>query len=229
MKRILGGTLAGILALGLAAATPAQAQETHNPVIFIHGYGGSSSDVSAIKPNLVANGYTESEIYSLSFTNDLGNKTIAGKLATLVDDVRTKTGAAKVDLIGYSMGSLSSRYYLKSLGGTAKVEHWVSISGPNHGTSQAAWCWLVTSSAGCPQMAPNSTFLADLNAGDETPGDTKYATWVSHCDDVIDPPSSTLLSGATNTWTSACLTHSGILRNADVAKGIATFFADATS
>lgn len=229
MKRVLAGTVAGLLALAALGNAPAVAQASHNPVIFIHGYGGSSSDVSAIKPNLVANGYSESEIYSLPFTNDLSNQTIAARLSTLVDTVRADTGVAKVDLIGFSMGSLSSRYYLKSLGGTAKVEHWVSIAGPNHGTSQAYWCWLVTSSKGCPQMAPSSTFLANLNSGDETPGDVKYATWVSRCDDVIDPPSTTLLDGATNTWMEACLTHTGTLRNADVAAGIADFFADATS
>lgn len=228
MKRVLAGTAAGLICLGLASAAPAQAESTHNPVIFIHGYGGSSSDVSAIKPNLVANGYAESEIYSLAFTNDLSNQTIAAKLSTLVDTVRTNTGADKVDLIGYSMGSLSSRYYIKSLGGDVKVEHWVSIAGPNHGTSQAYWCWVVTSSKGCPQMAPNSTFLKNLNADDETPGDVKYATWVSKCDDVIDPPSSTILTGAQNTWTPNCLTHSGIVKDAAVAKGIATFFGAVT-
>ena len=47
-----------------------------------------------------------------------------------------------------------------------------------------------------------------LNSGDETPGDVRYGTWWSPCDEVINPDSSILLSGATNTRT-ACILHSG--------------------
>jgi triacylglycerol lipase len=38
-------------------------------------------------------------------------------------------------------GGLSSRYYLKNLGGQASVDEWVSIAGPNHGTGTANACF----------------------------------------------------------------------------------------
>ncbi|MFD4241002.1 hypothetical protein ACFWP3_05290 [Streptomyces sp. NPDC058525] len=50
-------------------------------------------------------------------------------------------------------------------------------------------------------MRPGSRFLNALNAGDETPGTPRYATWGSPCDLVINPSSSVALSGALNSTT----------------------------
>jgi hypothetical protein len=61
-----------------------------------------------------------------------------------------------------------------------------------------------------PCVRIGSTFLNDLNAGDETPGTVKWWTWWSPCDEVINPDSSVALTGATNTQT-ACLSHSALL------------------
>jgi triacylglycerol lipase len=58
-------------------------------------------------------------------------------------------------------------------------------------------------------MRRGSSFLNALNSVDETPGTVRYGTWWSPCDEVINPDSSVLLSGATNTQT-ACLSHSGV-------------------
>jgi triacylglycerol lipase len=64
-------------------------------------------------------------------------------------------------------------------------------------------------------MRPGSSFLSALNSGDETPGAVNYGTWWSPCDEVINPDSSILLSGATNTRT-ACILHSGYLSSSTV-------------
>ena len=64
-------------------------------------------------------------------------------------------------------------------------------------------------------MRPGSSFLTALNSGDETPGATRYGTWWSPCDEVINPDSSVPLSGATNTQT-ACMSHSALRENATV-------------
>jgi triacylglycerol lipase len=64
-------------------------------------------------------------------------------------------------------------------------------------------------------MRPGSTFLTELNAGDETPGTPRYATWWSPCDEIINPDNSVLLSGATNTQT-ACISHNALLTDATV-------------
>ena len=54
-----------------------------------------------------------------------------------------------VDVVTHSMGGLSSRYYLKNLGGTANGDDWVSIGGPTTapGRRPRARCW--RRAAGC--------------------------------------------------------------------------------
>ena len=64
-------------------------------------------------------------------------------------------------------------------------------------------------------MRPNSAFLNALNQDDETWGSPRYATWWSNCDEVINPQSSVLLVGATNTQT-ACISHSQLHEDAGV-------------
>ncbi|MFJ4525623.1 hypothetical protein ACIP4Y_32555 [Streptomyces sp. NPDC088810] len=102
-------------------------------------------------------------------------------------------------------------YYLKNLAGTSKVDAWVSLGGPNHGTDSANSCF----DTSCTEMRIGSNFLAALDSGDETPGSPRYATWWSPCDTVINPDSSVSLSGATNTQTT-CLSHTDLLIDATV-------------
>jgi triacylglycerol lipase len=139
-------------------------------------------------------------------------------VANRVAQIKAATGAAKVDIITHSMGGLSTRYYLKNLGGTANVDDWVSLGGPNHGTGWAYLCFTTP----CVQMRPGSSFLNALNATDETPGSVNYGTWWSPCDEVINPDESTVLSGATNTKTS-CIFHSSHLTNSTVYGQVRTF------
>ena len=121
-----------------------------------------------------------------------------------VDKIIANTGATKVDIIAFSMGSISSRYYLKNLGGTAKVDAWVSLAGPNHGTDAVEndQCNFTP----CREIIPGSSFLAALNAIDETPGLVRYGTWRSPCDTTINPDESVILTGATNTMV-GCIQH----------------------
>jgi triacylglycerol lipase len=159
-----------------------------------------------------ADGWTAAELNNWSYNTSQSNATTAGQIQTKVNQILTATGAAKVDLISHSMGGLSTRYYVKNLGGGAKVDDWVSLGGPNHGTNTANFCF----STACSEMRIGSTFLNNLNAGDETPGTTvNWLTWWSPCDEVINPDSSVALSGATNRQT-ACLSHSALHEDATV-------------
>lgn len=221
MKRLIA-TLAALIVSGTFTAAPAQAESAaadRNPVIYVHGFGGSATEFDNIKPAFRDAGYTDSQLYALDFNNTQNNQTTAKQLSTKVDEILSRTGASKVDIFAFSMGSLSSRYYIKNLGGTAKVGHWFSVAGPNHGTSQASWCWVIGDWT-CYQMAPNSSFLRELNSGDESPGDVKYFTTISNCDDVIDPRNSTAITGATNTRTADCLKHNQTPGNANVLREI---------
>jgi triacylglycerol lipase len=184
---------------------------THNPILFVHGWSESSSIWNTDISRFQADGWTSAELNNWSYNTSQSNVTTAQQLSTKVDQILANTGATKVDIVTHSMGALSSRYYIKNLGGGAKVDDWVSLGGPNHGTDTANIC----TQASCVEMRQGSTFLNNLNAGDETPGAVAYGTWWSPCDEIINPDSSVALSGASNTQT-ACMSHASLYSDATV-------------
>ncbi|MEH0421626.1 esterase/lipase family protein [Streptomyces sp. B21-083] len=206
MRRITAAVSAAVSAMLLSlslSATPAQAA-THNPIVFVHGISSSSSSWNDWVADFKADGYTASELDAWSYSWSQSNVTTAQQLATEVKRVLAATGASKVDLVVHSMGTLSARYYLKNLGGTAYVDDFVSTAGTNHGTTLAGWCaWIYTS---CSEMNTGSSFLTSLNSGDETPGSVSYASYWSNCDEALTPDTTAILSGATNVEV-GCISH----------------------
>lgn len=83
---------------------------------------------------------------------------LAGQVEAFVE-ARIPAGSP-LDLVGFSMGGVVSRYYLQRLGGLERVRRFVSISAPHHGTLTAHLRRL----PGALQMRPNSAFLRDLDS-----------------------------------------------------------------
>ena len=114
-----------------------------------------------------ADGWTAAQTNNWSYNTAQSNVTTAGQVSTKVDQIRVGDrgceGRHRHPLDGRPVESLLP----KNLGGTAKVDEWVSLGGPNHGTSTALPCFWNTS---CFEMQPGSSFLNALNSGDETPG-----------------------------------------------------------
>src|SRR5215208_1748762 len=109
---------------------------THNPILFVHCWNSSSSTWNTMVSRFQADGWSTPELNNWSYNYSQSNATTASQIAT------------KVDLISHSMGGLSTRYYVKNLGGGAKVDDWVSLGGPNHGTDTANFCF----STACSEM-----------------------------------------------------------------------------
>ncbi|MFE9452918.1 esterase/lipase family protein [Streptomyces sp. NPDC006739] len=207
-----------LLSLPLTAS-PAHAA-SHDPIVFVHGISSSASTWDDWVADFEADGYSSSQLFAWSYDWTQSNATTARQLATEVKTVLAKTGAAKVDLVVHSMGALSGRYYLKNLGGTAYVDHFVSTAGVNHGTSVASLCgWLYTS---CEEMETDSSFLKALNSGDETPGSVAYAAYWSNCDAAIDPDSSAELSGASDVGV-GCVSHENMNNDHGVYEQVRAF------
>lgn len=216
---LLALTLTAALGGLAATATPARAA-TPDPVVFVHGFSGAAWNWADMAADFRADGWPADRVVVWQYNSAQSNATTAGQLRALVDDVRSRTGAAKVDIVTHSMGGLSSRWYLKFLGGTAAVDDWVSIGGPNHGTNLAGFCSIAITS--CKEMSFDSSFLTTLNAGDETPGSVNYGTLWSPCDEIINPDTSTVLSGAVNTRL-GCVGHLSLLISNDVSQRTRTF------
>ncbi|MGW7056712.1 esterase/lipase family protein [Streptomyces sp. NPDC054887] len=212
MKKSVLPTAVVSLVLTLAAVSPTHAAAdsstfgpASHPILFVHGYNSSGSYWNTMADEFRGDGWPSSHLRQWSYDTRQSNATTAQQIVTEVDRLLDATGATKVDIVTHSMGGLSSRYYAKNLGGTQKMDAWVSLGGPNHGTDWANGCYHQS----CVEMRIGSDFLGKLNSGDETPGSPRYATWWSPCDTVINPDSSVALSGAANTRT-ACLGHNAL-------------------
>jgi triacylglycerol lipase len=209
-----------VLAVPSSAGKPTKPTEptaSHRPILFVHGWNSSGATWDTMIANFKAAGYTDAQLHRWSYNTSQSNATTAQEIKTRVDSIRSTTGADKVDIIAHSMGSLSSRYYLKNLGGDLLVDDWISMGGPNHGTDTANYCF----STACSEMRIDSSFLAALNSVDESPGTPAYATYWSACDTVINPDSSVSVSGATNTQT-ACVSHGALITDSQVFAAVRT-------
>lgn len=209
--RVFVSLLAVCLA-GTALAPAAASAVEVDPILFVHGFARSASDWNTMIDRFETDGWPASRLSPYTYDTAKSNKKSAkGDVEPRVDNLLKETGASKVDIVTHSMGGLNSRWYIKFLTGETKVDEWVSLGGPNHGTSTANFCFTIS----CFEMRIGSTFLEELNAGDETPGPVNYGTWWSPCDEIIIPNSSVALEGATNTKT-ACISHLGLLEDKTV-------------
>jgi Lipase (class 2) len=169
-------------------------QKGHNPILFIHGFNGSKATFATFVKWFEGDGWAPKRLHNWAYNSGKSNIKVAERVSTEVNKFLTETGAKTVDIVTHSMGGLSGRYYVKNLGGDKKVDDFVSIGGPNHGTWTALLCWDFFNS--CKDMLPKSKFLNELNAGGDVPGGIRYGTWGSECDKVIRPPHSVTLTGA---------------------------------
>ncbi|MEU6237624.1 triacylglycerol lipase [Kitasatospora sp. NPDC047058] len=150
-----------------AAAAPGPAVPAAgapNPVIFVHGRNADPGVWSGMIDSFRAGGYPADRLFAWGYDSSQStDEVLSARLAAYVDGVLQRTGAARVDLVAHSLGSLPTRWYVKFGGGAAKVGHWVSLAGPNHGTTVAWLCAL--RDQGCRDMTPGSYVLSRLNRG----------------------------------------------------------------
>lgn len=128
-----------------------------NPVILIHGIWDTKAIFSKMSARLTELGWC---VYSLNLTpNDgsLGLDSLAKQLADYISETFDPEQA--IDIVGYSMGGIVSRYYVQRLGGINRVQRFITISSPHKGTLTAYSLPL----PGYLDMRPDSGLLRDLN------------------------------------------------------------------
>ena len=107
-----------------------------------------------------------------------------------VEKLRAATGAARVVLVGHSMGGLAARVYLRKHG-DAHVARIVTLASPHHGTIFGR----VGHSRNARQMARGSRFIQQVAAHDRGRW-TRFTTVVTRDDNLVVPRSSPLLPGS---------------------------------
>ncbi|WP_415638973.1 esterase/lipase family protein, partial [Prescottella defluvii] len=176
-----------------------------NPVVLVHGSDSDSySDWAALSPLLAARGFC---VFTLNYGADgtLGKYARADivrsarEVGEFVAQVRGATGAATVDLVGYSQGATVARYFVNRLDGAAAVEHWVGVASPTYGGIMFGLVPLLRllpkpdrivealTSEAISQQMQGSPFLTALNDGGDTVPGPEYTTIGSRFDEMIQP------------------------------------------
>lgn len=103
------------------------------PIIVLHGYAQNRAIFVPLACALRRAGL--GPIYGFEYWT-LGRVAAgARQLGWFIDEVRERTGAAEVDLVGHSMGGVVARYYAAIAGGDAVVRNLVTIGSPHGGTT----------------------------------------------------------------------------------------------
>jgi triacylglycerol lipase len=128
-----------------------------NPVVLVHGLYDTSVKFKTLAAYLENKGWS---VYRLNLIPNDGTgclKQLAQQLAEFVN--HNFSPEQKIDLVGFSMGGLVTRFYLQRLGGIEHFQRYISISAPNQGTIVA----YAQSLEGIKQMRPGSALIQDIN------------------------------------------------------------------
>jgi triacylglycerol esterase/lipase EstA (alpha/beta hydrolase family) len=185
------------------------------PVVLVHGTFADMSDSwQALSPLLVDHGYC---VFALNYGSRVGSGRLgiyaigsiqasARQLSAFVARVLAATRSAQVDIVGHSQGGMMPRYYIKFLGGAAKVHTLVGLAPSNHGTTLAGLLNLAKAFPGatrlvralcpaCGEQLRGSAFLRKLGAGGDTVPGVRYTVIQSRNDEVVTPYASAFLLG----------------------------------
>jgi len=147
------------------------------PVLFVHGNGDHAALWITTAWRMESNGVSRERMFAINFTDPLAraddtkpepNKSSSEdqrrELGEAIQELKRRTGASRVALVGNSRGGNSIRSYIKS-GGAADVSHAVLCGVPNHGV----YDW---ESGLNNEFNGRGPFLRGLNEGESevTPG-----------------------------------------------------------
>ncbi|MGH3948561.1 MAG: esterase/lipase family protein [Pseudonocardiaceae bacterium] len=194
-----------------------------NPVVLVHGLSANQTvNWQTFSPLLANEGYC---VFTLTYgTKDNVASPVyqpggldpmeesAEEFAAFVSKVLAATGAAKVDLLGHSEGTLMPSYYVRFLGGSSAVDNYVSLTPLWEGTTLlgldslygygeafgfkpvvdgafAPWC------GSCTQFLRGSDFLKALHARGIFDPQVTYTNIVTRYDQVVVPYTSGIAEG----------------------------------
>jgi len=121
---------------GPAAATTARGAAnvaTVRPIVFLHGFFGSGSQLQTQAKRFASNGYPAASLEandydSLFFTNS--REQVFAAVDARIARLKAATGAAQVDLVGHSLGTAMAQEYLNSSAArAASVAHYANLDG----------------------------------------------------------------------------------------------------
>ena len=185
--------------------------EHPNPVVLVHGTDATAySDWAGFSPILQAAGFC---VFAINYGASPDGKSngygviedSAAQLKSMTATILDATGAAAVDVVGYSQGAAVARYFVNRLGGADVVDRWVGIASPTYGGTMYGVAPVVQAvpgatglvadefGPGLAQLMAGSHFLENLNAGGDTVPGVDYTSIATKVDEVIQPYTNALL------------------------------------
>lgn len=183
------------------------------PVVLVHGTGAQmATNWRYLSPSLKAAGYC---VFAFNYGGPPAFGFLwargpvadsAQELSEFVDAVLGTTGASEVDIVGHSQGGLMPRWYLKFLGGAAKVHTLVGLSPSNHGTTFFGLTALSNPDypppggfydecGACADQQAGSSFNQQLDAGGDTVAGVDYTVIQTRYDEIVTPYTQSFLAG----------------------------------
>lgn len=164
-----------------------------HPVLLVHGIWDTGARLRALRRAIEGAGL--GPVVAIDLSPNDGRAPIL-ELASQVDraarELAQRTERERVDVVGFSMGALTTRAFIQKLGGKHRVRRFVSISGPHAGTATA----FAIPFAGVREMRPRSALLRELEADPDPWGTCEVHVLYTPFDLMILPATSSRLPGA---------------------------------
>jgi triacylglycerol lipase len=157
------------------------------PVILVHGFMYTGRRMHPLARYLRSCGWEAYTVDILPSWGQVGIDRLAQRFASFLD--RRFAPHTPVNLVGFSMGGLTCRYYVQRMGGLARTERLITIATPHHGTVMAN----CMNRPACVQMRRGSEFLKELNRDIEALEQVKFASIWTPLDLMILPATSSRL------------------------------------
>jgi alpha/beta superfamily hydrolase len=133
-------------------------ESDRNPVLLVHGLNDTIKVFDKLANYLTDLGWSVHRLNLIPNNGSAQLEDLANQVAVYIE--QSFDPHRPLDLLGFSMGGLVTRYYLQRMGGVERVQRYINISAPNNGTLTAYALPL----SGIVQMRPESSFLQDLNS-----------------------------------------------------------------
>jgi triacylglycerol esterase/lipase EstA (alpha/beta hydrolase family) len=159
------------------------------PVLLIHGYFCNRALWRPMAARLVAAGHAVDAVDLEPPFASIDD--YAPRIAAAVDALRARTGAARVALVGHSMGGLAARAYLRARGDDA-VACVVTLGTPHRGTVHATF----GRGRNVRQMRRDSEWLRALAADEPPERLARFTVVLSWQDNIVAPQAIQTLPGA---------------------------------
>ena len=162
------------------------------PVLLVHGVLVNDGVWFMMRRHLMRHGLRA--VYTLNYGPPYGDiEQFAEQLSAKVESVCSETGAARIVLVGHSMGGLVVRAYLRQHG-PARIDRIITIGTPHHGSTLAKGII-----GRClAQMRPGNAWLAELNRDETRPLPISVTSIWSRHDSLVVPQASSELACAEN-------------------------------